>query len=103
MSNRSPSGEPFRLAWDNLGRIYVEWLDRKGKQHGDPTNITIELWAVARRVIQEHGIAHMNLTAPIGMDYPKCLLFTETNKKTGRKQAFRITVEEISPEEDDEV
>lgn len=45
----------------------------------------------------------MNLTAPIGMDYPKCLLFTETNKKTGRKQAFRITVEEISPEEDDEV
>lgn len=102
MSNRSPSGEPFRLAWDNLGRIYVEWLDRKGKQNGEPSCVTMEFWGIARRVIQEHGIAHMNLCAPIGMAAPACLLITETNKKTGRKQAFRITVEEITVEKDDE-
>jgi hypothetical protein len=45
----------------------------------------------------------MNLTAPIGKAHPKCLLMKETDKKTGRKKAFRITVEEISVEEDDEV
>ena len=102
MSNRSPSGEPFRLAWDSFGRIYVEWLDRKGKQNGEPSNITMEFWGLARRVIQEHGILHMNLRDPIGKAAPKCLVITETAKKTGRKQAFRITVEEIAVEEDDE-
>ena len=99
MSNRSPSGEPFRLAWDNLGRIYVEWLDRKGKQNGEPTNVTTEFWAVAIRHIQEHGMTRVDPNTLTGKSDPKCLVIVETRKKTGLKQAFRITVEQIAVEE----
>jgi hypothetical protein len=86
-----------RLAWCNHGRIYIETLSKSGELVGEPKDVTTEFWSVAVRSAMEHGMVEMN------KDKAKCIEVKERNKRTGKRQAFRITVEKIAYEEDDEV
>jgi len=97
VSNRSPSGEPVRVTWDNKGRIWVEGMLKNGKPSGMAHDITVQFWRVITHCIGEYGMVDESRKAAKFVELKSC------DGKTGKKRAFRITVEEISVEEDDEV